>query len=89
MSSVHVVLGDTSRRCGIAAREPKAGLSLGGGEGTQREFSRILSHPRFLMAEIEIQDIPERPGNLRFSDGWRVETLLDYPLDQPEEEHVS
>jgi len=33
------------------------------------------------MAEIELQDIPPRPENLRFSDSWKVETLLDYPLD--------
>lgn len=57
--------------------------------GTRGEFSKILSHPRFLMAEIEIQDIPERPENLRFADSWKVETLLDYRLDQPEADCAS
>ncbi|OFV92506.1 MAG: hypothetical protein A3J75_04230 [Acidobacteria bacterium RBG_16_68_9] len=49
--------------------------------GTRRDFSTVLAHPRFLMAEIAIQDIPPKPENLGFPDAWNVETLLDYRLD--------
>jgi hypothetical protein len=48
--------------------------------GTRPNFSTVLAHARFLMAEIEIQDIPRKAESLRFSDNWTVETLLDYSL---------
>jgi hypothetical protein len=39
-----------------------------------------LQSPRFLMAEMEKQDLPTPPMNLSFSDEWLIETIVDIPL---------
>jgi hypothetical protein len=49
--------------------------------GTRKEFSSVLSHSRFLMAEFEIQSIPRKAESLAFADNWKVDVLLDCPLD--------
>ena len=43
-------------------------------------FSEFLISPRFIMAEMSRERVPEPPYELSFADGWEVDVLFNYPL---------
>ncbi len=51
------------------------------------KFAKLLSAPRFVMAEILIRAVPPKPNDLSFADDWEVTILLDVP--PPTEEEVA
>ncbi|MFY9553678.1 MAG: hypothetical protein WAV47_03050 [Blastocatellia bacterium] len=45
-------------------------------------FAHLLKSPRFIMAEITTQPLPQMPPTLAFAEQWDVDLLLNHPLDE-------
>ncbi len=43
-------------------------------------LSRLLDAPVFLMAELEVGEIPSKPMDLSFVEGWRANIIMRVPL---------